>query len=468
MSTTIDDKVKQFDQKRKKDFVNRLNEKYAVARHGGEVLIVVEDGDEVNFILPSDLHLWHANDKVKHTVKGKDKDKEIWTIATKSWLESTRRRQYTKIVFDPRDTNRDHYNLWRGFSVKPNPEGSCAKFLAHVKDNICAGSDEYYNWVIGFLAHLVQRPWEKPGVAIALRGREGTGKGYFAKVVGDLICQHYVVVSHSTHITGRFNSHLKRAMLVFVDEGFWAGDKSGEGALKHLITDVDVLIEGKHKDAIMLKSMHRFIIASNENWVVPAGFDARRWFVLDVLATHMGDRSYFNAIEEELSNGGLGALMHLLMTFDLGTVDLFTAPKTAALLQQKESSLDLMSMFWLDALKQGYLRYSQNNDGDIRDTSGWPAQIYKDGLFSAYAVWAREHNVRSRLESSSGFHRWFKQKNLLPGSTEQRPGDDSTIRKRHITLPPLAQCRDAWDALTGQPADWDDELLTLSRKEQKI
>ena len=83
---------------------------------------------------------------------------------------------------------------------------------------------------------MVQKPDEKPGVALVLRGDEGAGKGFLANMLGRLCPHHYVVISQSAHLTGRFNSHHQQCLLMFVDEGFWAGDKQGEGALKHLVT----------------------------------------------------------------------------------------------------------------------------------------------------------------------------------------------------------------------------------------
>src|SRR5262249_54531653 len=195
--------------------------------------------------------------------------------------------------------NSEHYNLWRGFTCEPDPGKSWAGFRDHMLSNICAGNNEHFNWVLAFLAHLVQRPWEKPGVSIVLRGEEGTGKGFFANVIGRLCGTHYCVVSQAGHLTGRFNAHLAQALLVFVDEAFWAGDKAGEGALKHLVTDEELTIEGKFRDPIMVRNLSRLIIASNEKWVVPAGIQARRWAVFDVADTRRNDRAYFRAIDEE-------------------------------------------------------------------------------------------------------------------------------------------------------------------------
>ena len=115
--------------------------------------------------------------------------------------------------------------------------------------------------------------------------------------------QHYIVITQREQLVGRFNAPMTQALLMFVDEGIWAGDKEGEGALKHLVTDEELLIEGKLQDGFMVRNLSRLIIASNEKWVVPAGNRARRWCVLDVADTHLHDRGYFAAIDKELKNG---------------------------------------------------------------------------------------------------------------------------------------------------------------------
>ena len=403
------------------DYVKRLNQNHAVVLMEGQVLIVREQDDVPHFISPADFHLWHANDTVEiQTSHGKTKHTPVSGL----WISHPARRQYSRVVFDPRDTNPLHYNLWRGFAVTMDASKSCDKFLAHIRDNICSGNKEHFDWVMAFLAHMVQRPWEKPGVSLVLRGCEGVGKGFFARVIGELCPQHYVVISQAAQLTGKFNAHFQRALMVFVDEGFWAGDKAGEGALKHLVTDEELLIEGKHRDAFMVRNLSRLIIASNEKWVVPAGIRARRWCVLDVADTHANDRAYFGAIDDELHrDGGLAGLMYVLQTFDLGSVDVYAPPKTAALLEQKEESFPPHVLWWAETLNRGTLRYpsiASHACGQIEETSNWPESILKSLVWEAYALWMRQHNLRSRVLTADSLHRWFKENQLLPGATTTR------------------------------------------------
>jgi hypothetical protein len=426
-------------------YVDRLNERHAIVRVGAKTVILDEQpGQPPQFMAVEDLHLWYANDEVQATDGSK-------STVSRQWIKHPLRRQHQRVVFDPQDNNPDHFNMWRGFSVQPDHNKRCEKFLAHIQDNICSGNQDHYQWVLGFLAHLVQRPWEKPGVALVLRGKEGVGKGFLAHWIGQLFPQHYVAISQSAHLTGRFNAHLQQALLVFVDEAFWAGDKQGQGALYRLVTDTDTLIEPKFVTAFMVKSLLRLIIASNERWIVPASANARRWFVLDVLDAHMSDRAYFSAIDAEMKNGGLEALMHTLMTFDLSTVDVFTAPKTAALLEQKIESLPPHERWWFECLQNGWIE--NPDDAYNKSDKPWPKEIEKKNIWQSYANWVDQHNVRSRLWPDAQLHRWLNENDLIPGSTVQRPRKKGE-RKRIVILPSLADCRSAYAAHIGQPIEW--------------
>jgi Family of unknown function (DUF5906) len=256
----------------------------------------------------------------------------------------------------------------------------------------------------------------------------------------------------AAQLTGKFNAHFQRALMVFVDEGFWAGDKAGEGALKHLVTDEELLIEGKHRDAFMVRNLSRLIIASNEKWVVPAGIRARRWCVLDVADTHANDRAYFGAIDDELHRDcGLAGLMHVLQTFDLGSVDVYAPPQTAALLEQKEESFPPHVLWWVETLSRGTFYPLPVSE----EASDWPESILKSLVWEAYASWMRQHNIRSRVLTDNSLHRWFKENQLLPGTTITR--SRAELRARRMNLPSLWACRQAFDAYVGQPRVWEPE-----------
>ena len=115
--------------------------------------------------------------------------------ASKFWLKHPKRRKYQDIGFFPgREAPKGYYNLWRGFAVEPR-QGDCSKFLAHLHDNIGQGDDELYGWVIAWFADIFQHPGGKCGTALAVRGKQGTGKTKVGEVFASLLGVHFKQVS---------------------------------------------------------------------------------------------------------------------------------------------------------------------------------------------------------------------------------------------------------------------------------
>ena len=82
----------------------------------------------------------------------------------KIWFESPPRRQYDDITYDPGKSIPGYYNLFRGFPIKPIP-GDCSLFLDLIKNVICSGNEENFQYLLKWFAHLFQRPAELPGTA---------------------------------------------------------------------------------------------------------------------------------------------------------------------------------------------------------------------------------------------------------------------------------------------------------------
>ncbi len=132
----------------------------------------------------------------------------------------------------------------------------------------------------------------------------GSGKTKIGEVLGSLFPSHYFLVDDPRYLVGQFNAHMASCLLLQADEGFWAGDKAAEGRLKGLVTADFQMIEAKGIDPIRLKNFVRLLITSNEDWVVPAGKDERRFCVLDINPRCAQNNEYFREMDEELENGG--------------------------------------------------------------------------------------------------------------------------------------------------------------------
>jgi hypothetical protein len=331
---------------------------------------------------------WFANQRV---VVG-DRAVEIGDC----WLTHPERRQYEGIEFAPRGGRDGYYNLWQGFAVTPHA-GDCTRFLAHLKDNVAGGNANIYKWVIGWFAHIFQRPWEKLDTALVLRGKMGVGKTKVGEVFGSLLGEHYALVSDPRYVTGQFNAHMAALLLLHADEAFWAGDRRGEGKLKDLISGTQHFIEFKGVDPIRVRNLVRLFVTGNQNWVVPAGFEERRFAVLDVGEAQMQVHAYFADIDEEMANGGREALLEHLLSFDLSTVNLRAIPKTAALFEQQVASMGEKEAWWLDTLRRGELPLNRVAERDGGFSKCPSSHLYSDYVERSTQAGARRRSMETEL-----------------------------------------------------------------------
>lgn len=397
---------------------------------------------------------------------GTDKDgNEITMPLGKWWLTKAERRQYKTIVFAPGREVKDAYNLWKGFACEARP-GKCDLLLAHIRDNVCGGNTTYSEYMINWMARCVQKP-DTPGeVAVILRGRMGTGKGVFIKAFGSLWGRHFLQVTDSKHLVGSFNAHLRDCVVLFADEAFYAGDKKHEAILKGLVTEETIMIEGKGVDAEMSPNFVHLLMASNSDWVVPAGADERRYFVLDVSDLKMQDKAYFRAIREELENGGREALLHYLMTRDISKFDVRQFPKTSALQEQKLLSMSTEEQWWYEKLMDGRNSFRHDN---------WVGEVLKSDIQADYLHWCEQQKVMRRA-NATGLGKFLKR--VMPNgrprpfqrwaevSVQDRFGHENTKRVKawYYELVSLEDARAHWDDRFGGPYQWPTEEAEDARE----
>jgi hypothetical protein len=428
--------------------IAKLNKSHAGVMIGGKFCVLNEVVDPIfgrpNITLSSvqDFRHRYSNELIWTDT---DRGSKSHSVASE-WLASPNRRDYQGIIFSPGEDKPGYYNLYRGLAFKPK-KGDWHLLRNHIEENICGGIGLYSTYLFGWMADAVQDPGGmRPGTSIVLRGGRGTGKGLFAGSFGRIFGSHYLHLRDQNHLTGRFNSHQKDALMIFADECFWAGNKTSEGLLKGLITEPTFQIEQKGKDPICVQNHIRLIIASNETWVVPAGLDERRFFVLDVKEEHKQDISYWNPIWEETRNGGIEAMLYDLMRLKYDKQSLRTPPKTWGLLDQIECSMDAVQQFWYGKLRDGSL---------LKDKDSWDSAVQASKFYDEFMCHCR--NIGERFAPNEKV--FGKQiRKLCPGVKRHRltPIEGGGGQVWHLVFPELSKCRLGFDAILGMKLEWED------------
>ena len=399
--------------------INEFNKKHAIL-HADQTYVLTE---KINNLGNKDFSL-----ESRQSFKTYYEDEEVecfdsnWKSKADIWLKSPKRRKYDGIVFDPTTTEciKGQYNLWKGFAKIDQP-GDCSKYWQHVKDNICNGNEETYQYVRRWLAYLFQHP-DVVHTALVLCGSQGVGKNSFVEPLGVLLGSHYTPLSSISELVSNFNYHLKNAVLIHANEALWGGNKKELGAVKAMITERTCLIEGKGKDRITVRNFKHVILSSNEDWPVHLDPDDRRFLVIRVSEKHKEDYAYFLAIQRELDNGGYEALLYALLHEDLTDFNPRRLPSSADSFSIKMRSAESAHRYIYEALCDGGFSIGSDSPENIHPT--WQNSIPKSSIYEDYALWCQRSG--ETILSKELFGKTLKK--LIPSIGESRPGGKNRQR----------------------------------------
>ena len=444
-----------------------LNDKFAVAMISGKTVILhLKNDGKVHYGNVNDLHAFHENKRVP-------KDNTTVPI-TKVWMQSKHRRTYPEgVIFAPNRDVEGAYNHWQGFSVEPSdatdPSRGCKLFLKHLFEVVCDCNEEYYRYQLGWMAHMIQRPEEKPGVAVVYRGQKRIGKDTVFDYLGKLFVNHHVTVANQDHMVGKFNQHQEKCLLLHVQEGFWAGNKQAEGALKYLITSTQVTIEPKGVNAFQVPSVLRLFISSNERWVVPATEDEGRYFVLNVNSKRRNDHAYFGALRDEMEGDGPSNLLAYLQQYDLTGFEVRNVPSTDALGEQKVAAMKNIEGWWLNALQTGEISAAHGHDESV-DAASWERGVFKidKGDFrSSYSAYMRSKRYDGDELNEIEFGMRIKK---MCESISVKQIRNARSRHRVYVLQDLKTCRDDFEKFLGNSVAWsaDQQIVEYEDEEDDL
>ncbi len=443
-------------------FVAELNREYAVICISGKTFIMREEHDgtlnrrRLSYFSRRDFDLLLANRMVANP-----NDPTKRAPLAKVWVEHPHRRQYQGgLTLAPlRDVPDGVFNLWRGFSVEPTP-GDWSLMNDHLRENICAGDQDCFDYALNWMARMVQHPGEPGQVAVVLRGGRGVGKGVVASALGRLINDHFIHATQADHVTGKFNGHLQDCVYLFGDEAFFAGNPAHEKILNGLITESTRLSEQKFQNAVTVPNYVHLILSTNSDFAVPAATDERRYFVLDVPDhPHKQDTTYFGRIADQMGAGGYSAMLYDLQQRDISKFDVRRVPQTAALADQKRHTLHARggTVAWLqDVLTAGTIKHMGDPPLPITWTEGG-LLVPRNALFDAYEEWERRRPGRARADSRESFGRHCSAvlgDTFQGGDNIRLPKNMDAQRSRAYRLAGLEACREAFRQSQRMPTLW--------------
>ena len=273
------------------------------------------------------------------------------------WTNDQEIRKYETmdIYPPPLKAPKNVYNLWSDFEFNKSKYDNYTHkqeelefILNHIKI-LCNHEQEVYDYLILWVAQMIQQPAIKPGILPIFNSLEGSGKGTFLLLLERMIGEDKMLetTDMKRDVLGVFNYQMVNSFLIYLNETEKKDNCDNEGKIKGLITDKNLTINQKGRDIIKIRSFHRFFSTTNKDEPFNTSKDDRRKFFVKASDEKKGDFEYFNKIHKMIEdNNVVKTCMEYFKS--ISDVDKFRSlkiPKTEYANSLKEMSKDVFDYF---------------------------------------------------------------------------------------------------------------------------
>jgi hypothetical protein len=207
-----------------------------------------------------------------------DNGEEIKFIT--KWLADERIKFYNKMDFLPFNEKQPippHiFNLFRGFSEHCyaaydfSKKDKLLKPFLDLGKELCGGNETHFQYLMKYLADIIQNPSKKNPIAFIIKGKQGTGKNVFLNAFGKVIGKdHYITSSNPKDFFGDYADGFYHKLLVNMNECEGKDTFDFEGRIKSFITEDTITLNRKFVQPITIMNLARLIIFTNKPNPIP-------------------------------------------------------------------------------------------------------------------------------------------------------------------------------------------------------
>ena len=441
--------------------LSALQNKYALLDLAGEIRIV--DKQQVNDVLSGKRHeisfykrteglivISRELENLPYSVKASDE--------FKNFLVNPSTHVYNAVAFSPLVTPPSTLNYWIEPSIKP-AQGDWFVIQEFIHTVICNNNLALFDYLVRYLAHMLQHPEEKPGIMVVFLSGQGTGKGTFYKLLGRVWSRTSLQVSDIGEVIGQFNAALERNYVVCMDEALFAGDKKSLDKLKSLVTEPTCRIEQKHQPSRTIDSYHRLFAASNHNHFAHVDKDDRRFLFIRLSSVHKQDQVYFDSVNDALEDDNvIAAMMYDLLNLDLTGFNIRKRPLTEEHLNQRLQSLSGFERYWYEVLQSGMF-------SNFKDW-GKPEFISTSNLIDRYKEYDKNAGRYSPIQQQQISSTL---KMMCPSALPARKKILNS-QERGYDLPDIKVARKEFEMMLGTSVEWEEleDVATDAKGQPKV
>ncbi len=214
------------------------------------------------------------------------------------WLDDINIRTYQRVDFlpYPRICPDTVFNTFTGLEAElKTATGSDISWFTFHLNLLCGKEEEATNYMLNYLAHMIQKTGELPRVACVFRSVEGVGKNsFFESFCNEVLGRKYKLqTAEPDDVIGRFNLNQNKIMVI-LDEAQGKDMFMNSEKIKNLITAEELKWESKGVNSVVLQNMGRYFFFSNNDNPVKISMTDRRFIMFECSADKANDTTYFN------------------------------------------------------------------------------------------------------------------------------------------------------------------------------
>ena len=250
----------------------------------------------------------------------------------KKWIKDENIRKYQSLVFTPPPLIHDSrdYNTWSGFdnNKKPIPNNfnaetneSVMRFKEFIY-NLVGGRDVYVNFIMSWIANIIQYPAERTQVCIILYSLlEGVGKSKLIELIEKIIGEKYCfsITDISNQLFGKHSLAEFEKLFISLNEIKGKDTYTNCETFKQRITDSKRDFEPKGLKAFNGVNYSNYICSTNNINSVSIGDTDRRFLVITCNNKKATDKIYFKRFNDEIvqNEEAVKCIFEFLKTFPI-------------------------------------------------------------------------------------------------------------------------------------------------------
>ena len=312
------------------------------------------------------------------------------------WLEDINIRTYQRVDFLPYPRICEDYvfNTFTGLEaeLKVSNNADVGWFKEHL-NILCGKEEEATNYMLNYLAHMIQKPGELPRVACVFRSVEGVGKNsFFESFCNEVLGRKYKLqTAEPDDVIGRFNLNQNKLMII-LDEAQGKDMFMNSEKIKNLITAEELKWESKGVNSVVLQNMGRYFFFSNNDNPVKISMTDRRFIMFECSAEKANDTTYFNDMVYKFKSQSR-EIYDMLMSIDITKWNpIRDRVQTAVYKEVQSATIPIISLFLQDL-------YYENNHNESMGNQ-LMIEIRANCFLKLYNKWLKEGGYKFEVTST--------------------------------------------------------------------